>query len=300
MRVLIAPARVRNARRPRTTPARRPVLIAPARVRNRPPAPRRRPTTSSSSPLRGFATCRPAPVPTTGPGPHRPCEGSQREAAGQCFGPGRGPHRPCEGSQQAGGDEVEVLGGSSSPLRGFATACRRRRQPGRVPGPHRPCEGSQPGGGQDGVQQVTGPHRPCEGSQHLPGQVVREGQRPHRPCEGSQPQHRAHRPPLGLSSSPLRGFATRRTGRDPRRGSSVLIAPARVRNAMVCVIMACPRPRPHRPCEGSQTHLRRLPPGQPRGSPSRRRFASRDRGRGPATGRVGSTLFFHIKRCRKS
>ncbi len=208
------------------------VLIAPARVRNL--------TTTTTTARRVGSPHRPCEgsqqlaSPGWKPGasrPHRPCEGSQPHSSSRSLRCGTGPHRPCEGSQHGcystNSGDCEVLiaparvrnrsGASSSP-----TAASVLIAPARVRncGSFGECGGSAPG-----------PHRPCEGSQRGPAAGGPSGglTGPHRPCEGSQPARTCHVDRSSRSSSPLRGFATCRDGLRARR-DHVLIAPARVRN----------------------------------------------------------------------
>ncbi len=227
------------------------VFIAPTRGRNRCTS-----TTSiirgcvSSSPLRGVAT-----IPRPHGRPWRdwsssPYEGSQRSPQLCAKRSRERPHRPYEGSQLrphrdalgqvdqsssplggvAAHRPAESLG-SSSPLQEVATRGAARRAPRHgvliaptrsrnlvrtvsvcapEPRSHRPCEGSQQ------VQVAVlgdvfpGPHCPCEGSQHEHDFVA---------CHGEH-----------SSSSPLRGFATRRPARSSPGHCGVLIVPTRGRN----------------------------------------------------------------------
>ncbi len=152
-----------------------------------------------------------------------------------------GPHRPCEGYQpEAAGDLIAAGHQSSSPLRGVPTrrpdgaaTCGGRR-------PHRPCEGYQLGGCGVRGRRRRGPHRPCEGYQpataiapvvasDLSSSPLRgvptaapEGRAPgpHRvliaPARGTNAAAWSRTARAVTSSSPLRGVPTRARPRCPR------------------------------------------------------------------------------------
>ncbi len=200
-------------------PMRAGVLIAPTRVRNgHSSASPSCSSSRSSSPLRGFATG------IRGRGrrgrrrrPHRPYEGSQHVLLA-----GQGPAAPCW---------------SSSPLRGFATRGPGRRVR-RGDRPHRPYEGSQQRGGHDLAYGGGRPHRPYEGSQLGAVPFLRRQDpvliAPTRVRNANSSRRSRN---IRMSSSPLRGFATR------RRGGQVAGRPL----------------SPHRPYEGSQRGAADLP-----------------------------------------
>ncbi len=120
---------------------------------------------------------------------------------------------------------------SSSPLRGVATGNRNGCFRNRC-GPHRPYEGSQ----RQQVPRLLGsggsPHRPYEGSQRdltpaqAAGLAVLIAPTRGRNKRGTELLAEARR-----SSSPLRGVATGKPGRQGQQGNRVLIAPTRGRNA---------------------------------------------------------------------
>ncbi len=142
-----------------------------------------------------------------------------------------GPHRPYEGSQPDRDNWVRVgKVVSSSPLRGVATLPLGLRQRVGVEVLIAPTRGRifSP---TVNLTLSPGPHRPYEGSQLLDlDQVHPDLLCPHRPYEGSQRVERGGAAASRhLSSSPLRGVATRAVRR-VRLCRAVLIAPTRGRN----------------------------------------------------------------------
>ncbi len=232
------------------------VLIAPARVRNMTRCWSARPTRSSSSPLRGFAT---------GGGPRRVGGWGRVLIAPARVATGR-LHRDPRGQA-----------GSSSPLRGFATGESQQERdqgqdlvliaPARVR--NRLRESIAVTARAPVLIAPARVRNEGRAARDRPGAVVliaparvrnidtrtRTGRltSPHRPCEGSQREDSTE---LGValleSSSPLRGFATRGLCGALRAVQTVRIAPARVRNVMADASATSSSMRPHRPCEGSQ------------------------------------------------